>query len=137
MWSWLPLTNSGIIIAMLVASVLPFCFAGLAKFLAGFKSKDNENPRIFLANTTGMASRANAVQQNSYETLPIFLASVIVSLLYFVPVEVVSRIAWLYVVLRVIYGVAYLLNLATFRSIVWAVSFACPLFLFYLASRFS
>lgn len=137
MWAWLPFSNSSILTAMLVASVLPLFFAMLAKFLAGFSAKDNENPRVFLAKTTGIASRANAVQQNSYETLPVFLASVIVALLYFVPVEVVSKIAWLYVILRVMYGFAYLANLATFRSMLWIISFACPMLLFYIAIRLS
>lgn len=137
MWAWLPLTNSSILTAMLVASVLPLFFAMLAKFLAGFKAKDNENPREFLAKTSGLASRANAVQQNSFETLPVFLASVIVALLYFVPVEVVSKLAWMYVVLRVLYGFAYLANWATFRSVVWVLGFSCSLLLFTLAIRLS
>uniref|UniRef100_UPI00227A9F34 MAPEG family protein n=1 Tax=Pasteurella multocida TaxID=747 RepID=UPI00227A9F34 len=82
-------------------------------------------------------ARANAAQQNSYETLPVFLAAVIVALLFFVPLSVVSQLAWLYVILRIIYGLAYIANWATFRSIIWSLSLACPLMLFYLAIRLS
>lgn len=137
MLSWLPASNGSIITAMLVASVLPLFFAMFAKIVAGFKPKDNENPRDFLSKTTGLASRANAVQQNSFETLPIFLASVIVALLYFVPIEVVNKLAWLYVFLRILFGIAYLANWATFRSVVWVLGFICPILLFMLAIRFS
>ena len=137
MGAWLPATNDSVIWAMIIASILPVIFAYLAKFFAGFKTKDNENPREFLAKTTGIASRANAAQQNSYETLPIFLASVIIALLFFVPTVIVSKVAWLYVILRILYGLAYMANWATLRSVLWAVGFACPLFLFYIVIRMS
>ena len=132
-----PATNSSVILAMVVASVLPMMFAMVAKILGGFKGRDNANPREFLSKQTGAAARANAAQQNSYETLPVFLAAVIVALLFFVPLSVVVQLAWLYVVLRVIYGLAYIANWSTFRSIIWALSLACPMMLFYLAIRLS
>lgn len=137
MMSWLPATNGSVILAMVVACLLPMVFAYVAKLLGGFRLKDNEHPRAFLNNLTGTAARANAAQQNSYETLPVFLASVIVALLFFVPLSIVAKLAWLYVVLRVIYGLAYIGNWATFRSIIWALSLACPMLLFYLAVRLS
>lgn len=129
--------NASVIIAMVVACLLPMLFAYVAKYLGGFKGKDNNEPRAFLANLTGAAARANAAQQNSYEGLPIFLAAVLTALLFFVPVGVVAKLAWLYVVIRVMYGVAYVGNWATFRSVLWALSMACPLMLFYLAIRLS
>ena len=137
MWSWLPATNKSVILAMVVASLLPFMFAFAAKVLGGFKSKDNQQPRAFLANLSGAAARANAAQQNSYETLPFFLATMVVALLFFVPLSIVSQLAWLYVILRVIYGLAYIANWSTFRSIIWMLGLACPLMLFYLAARLS
>lgn len=137
MWAWLPATNKSVILAMVVASLLPFIFSYVAKFLGGFKGKDNQQPRNFLTNLTGAAARANAAQQNSFETLPLFLAAVIVALLFFVPMIVVTQLAWLYVVLRVMYGLAYIANWSTFRSILWVLSLACPLMLFYLAIRLS
>lgn len=135
--SAVPATNSSVVLAMMVASLLPLVFAILAKVFGEFKSKDNANPREFLGKQTGAAARANAAQQNSYETLPVFLAAVIVALLFFVPLSVVTQLAWLYVILRIIYGLAYIANWATFRSIIWSLSLACPLMLFYLAIRLS
>lgn len=135
--SAVPATNSSVVLAMMVASLLPLVFAILAKVFGGFKSKDNASPREFLGKQTGAAARANAAQQNSYETLPVFLAAVIVALLFFVPLSVVTQLAWLYVILRIIYGLAYIANWATFRSIIWSLSLACPMMLFYLAIRLS
>ena len=123
--------------AMVVASLLPLVMALTAKAIGGFNLADNANPRDFLKGTTGAAARANAAQQNSYETLPIFLAAVLVAMLFFVPQLIINTIAWLYVLIRIGFCVAYITNLATFRSILWTLSMACSLMLFYLAIRVS
>lgn len=123
--------------AMVVASLLPLLMALTAKVLGGFNLADNAHPRDFLQGTTGAAARANAAQQNSYETLPIFLAAVLVAMLFFVPQLIINTIAWLYVLIRIGYCAAYITNLATFRSILWLLSMACSLMLFYLAIRLS
>ena len=124
------------VVAMLVACLLPFVFALLAKIAGGFNVKtDNVNPREFFAKTTGLSARLNAAQNNSFESLPIFLASVLVAMYCFVPQNIINQMAWLYVVLRVVYGVAYALNMPTFRSTVWGLSLLCPLSLFYFSIR--
>ena len=123
--------------AMVVASLLPLAMALTAKAIGGFNLADNTHPRAFLQGTTGAAARANAAQQNSYETLPIFLAAVLVAMLFFVPQLIINTIAWLYVLIRIGFCVAYITNLATFRSILWTLSMACSLMLFYLAIRVS
>lgn len=126
---------SSAIWAMMVASLMPWMFAWLAKLLGGFRLKDNATPREFLQHTSGAAARANAAQQNGYETLPVFLASVLVAMLFFVPQPVINGLAWMYVVIRLLYGGAYIANLATLRSILWVLSMACCVMLFYLAIR--
>lgn len=135
LYAFVPAGADAAIRAMLVASGLPFVFAVIAKLLGGFKAEDNANPRQFLQGLNGAAARANAVQQNSYESLPIFLAAVLIAMLFFVPQSVVNNLAWMYVLIRVGYGVAYISNLALFRSILWALSMACCVLLFYLSIR--
>ena len=130
-------TAASAIWAMVIASLLPLAMALSAKAFGGFNLADNAHPRDFLQGTTGAAARANAAQQNSYETLPVFLAAVLVAMLFFVPQLIINTIAWLYVLIRIGYGVAYIANLATFRSILWVLSIACCLMLFYLAIRIS
>lgn len=131
----IPDSAAAAIWAMVVASLLPLLMALTAKALGGFNLADNAHPRDFLQGTTGAAARANAAQQNSYESLPIFLASVIVAMLFFVPQVVINYLAVVYVMLRVIYGIAYIVNLPTLRSIIWTLSMACCFMLFYLAIK--
>ena len=130
-------TAASAIWAMVVASLLPLAMALTAKAIGGFSLADNAHPRDFLQGTTGAAARANAAQQNSYETLPIFLAAVLTAMLFFVPQSIINILAWWYVLIRIGFCVAYITNLATFRSILWALSIACCLMLFYLAIRVS
>ena len=130
-------TASSAIWAMVVASLLPLTMALTAKAIGGFNLADNAHPRDFLQGTTGAAARANAAQQNSYETLPVFLAAVLAAMLFFVPQIIVNTLAWLYVLIRIGFCVAYVTNLAMFRSILWGLSIACCLMLFYLAIRVS
>ena len=137
LFGFIPDTIATAVWAMVVASLLPVVMAMTAKVFGGFGLADNSHPRDFLQQTTGASARANAAQQNSYETLPIFLAAVIAAMLMFVPQYIINIIAWLYVIIRVGYCVAYITNLATFRSILWVLSMACPLMLFYLAIRIS
>ena len=130
-------TAASAIWAMVAASLLPLAMALTAKAIGGFNLADNAHPRDFLQGTTGSAARANAAQQNSYETLPIFLAAVLTAMLFFVPQSIINILAWLYVLIRIGFCVAYITNLATFRSILWVLSIACCLMLFYLAIRVS
>ncbi|MBF2720505.1 MULTISPECIES: MAPEG family protein [unclassified Psychrobacter] len=130
-------TSASAIWAMVAASLLPWLVSIVAKASGGFKVRNNAHPRDFFQNATGVAARANAAQQNSYETLPIFLAAVLTAMLFFVPQSIINILAWLYVLIRIGFCVAYITNLSMFRSILWALSMACCLMLFYLAIRVS
>ena len=120
---------SGIIYLILTACLLPYVFAAIAKIAGGYTAKDNQNPREFLAKTTGLAARANAAQQNSFESLPLFLTAILMAEYMVVPEYFILRLGWAYIILRVIYGICYLSNWATLRSIVWFLSLLCPIFL--------
>ncbi|AWL30226.1 hypothetical protein DJ533_17500 [Acinetobacter defluvii] len=120
---------NGIIYLILIACLLPYVFTIIAKAAGGFKGRDNQNPREFLAKTTGLAARANAVQQNSFESLPLFIAAILMAEYMVVPQGFTMMMGIAYLVLRVIYGICYLLNLSTLRTIIWFMSMACPIFL--------
>ncbi len=120
---------------MVAASVLPFLTAALSKIIGRFTLKDNESPRVFQQNLTGVAARISAAQMNQYEILPVFLAAVLTAEYMVVPQPLIIYFAWAYVFLRLIYIAAYAFNLATFRSIIWTLAFCCPLYLFYMAAH--
>ncbi|MFC2994345.1 MAPEG family protein [Acinetobacter sichuanensis] len=119
----------GIIYLILIACLLPYVFTIIAKVAGGFRIRDNQDPREFLAKTTGLAARANAVQQNSFESLPLFIAAILMAEYMVVPQYFTMMMGSAYIVLRMIYAICYLLNLATLRSIIWFLSMACPIIL--------
>src|SRR5699024_9647707 len=123
---------SGIIYLILIACLLPYVFAMIAKKTAGFKAKDNQHPRDFLAKTTGLAARANAAQQNSFESLPLFIAAILMAEYMVISQTVIMTFGMAYIVLRILYGICYLANWATLRSIVWLLSLLCPILLLVL-----
>ena len=87
---------SSIIYIILVACLLPYAFTVIAKFTGGFQPVDNQNPRDFLANTKGIAARANAVQQNSFESLPLFLTAILMAEYMVVPEYFILRLGCIY-----------------------------------------
>ena len=128
---------SGVIYLILAACLLPYVFTLIAKKSAGFRAKDNQNPRAFLEKSTGLASRANAAQQNSFESLPLFIASILMAEYMVVPQSLVMTFGIAYLVFRVIYGICYLANWSPLRSIVWLLSLLCPITLLLLIIKIS
>lgn len=126
---------NGVIYLILAACLLPYVFTIIAKKAAGFRARDNQNPREFLAKSTGLASRAHAVQQNSFESLPLFIAAVLMAEYLVLPQSLVMTFGIAYLVFRVLYGICYLANWATLRSIVWLLSILCPVTLLLLIIR--
>lgn len=126
---------NGIIYLILAACLLPYVFTIIAKLSSGFKAKDNQNPREFLAQATGVAARANAAQQNSFESLPLFIAAILMAEYMVLPQSITMTFGIAYLVLRVLYGVCYLANWATLRSIIWLLSLLCPISLLILVIR--
>lgn len=126
---------SGIVYLIIIACLLPYVFAVVAKMAGGFKREDNQNPREFLAKTTGLAARANAAQQNSFESLPLFLTSVLMAEYMVMNQGMIMTLGIAYIVLRVLYGICYLANWATLRSIIWFFSMVCPILLLIFTIR--
>lgn len=125
----------GIIYLILIACLLPYAFTIIAKVAGGFKAKDNQKPREFMAKTSGLAARAHAAQQNSFESLPLFIASILMAEYMVVPQSITMMLGIAYLVLRVIYGLCYLANLSTLRSVIWFLSMACPILLLLMIAR--
>lgn len=114
---------------VLVVALLPIVCAGVAKWGkfttprrdGGF---DNDNPRAWLASQTDWRARANAAQANSFEAMPFFIGAVVIAHQLGAYQARIDLLAAVYVVLRVIYILMYLANLANLRSVVWALALA-------------
>lgn len=119
----------GIVYLILIACLLPYVFSLLARLFGGFKVEDNQDPRAFFAKTTGLAARANAAQQNSFESLPLFIAAVLMAEYMVIPQILIMMMGIAYIVLRILYGICYLANWSSLRSVIWGLSMACPIWL--------
>jgi len=126
-------TVAPMIYALFAAMALPYLLSVLARMLGKFDiSEHNAQPRIFLQQLTGAASRAHAAEKNSYETLIFFYASVLTAQLMVIPQSSINQLAWLYVLFRIGYAIAYLYNAPSLRSSFWLLSMSCPCLLLWL-----
>ena len=125
---------------LLVAALLPIGCAGLAK--AGMMGKprrdggyDNTNPRHWLARQKDWRARANAAQANSFEALPLFMAAVIIAHQLGANQARVDILAFMYVVLRILYIMMYVADMATARSAVWAAALLVNIGILFIGYR--
>lgn len=118
-----------------IAYLLPLACSAYAKKIAGFDfRRDNGNPRIFLEKTEGAAARANAAQQNGFETFAPFAAAVIVAhATGNAGQSTINLWAVLFVLFRLAYVFFYITDIARLRSAAWAGGFACIFALFVAA----
>lgn len=119
---------------VLAAILLPYIWTGVAKFTSGFRPRDNHNPREYLEKLEGPAKRAHWAQLNTFESIPGFMAAVIIAHLAQAPQGQVDALALTYIGLRLVYGVLYIKDLAVLRSLVWGGSLACIVGLFVVAA---
>jgi uncharacterized MAPEG superfamily protein len=113
---------------LLIAALMPLFLAGYAKF--SVKGYDNTNPREFLAKLEGKGKRANSAQQNAFEAFGAFAAGVIIAHLSGVDTGLISLLAVLFVIFRIIYSFCYVLDKASLRSGFWFAAFLCTISLF-------
>lgn len=125
---------------LLVAALLPVACAGLAK--AGMFGKprreggyDNDNPRAWLARQKDWRARANAAQANTFEALPFFMAAVIIAHQLGAHQGRLDLLAFLFVVLRILYVMVYVAGLGNLRSAVWTGAFAVNVAILFIGYR--
>lgn len=119
---------------VLAAILLPYVWTGVAKFTSGFRPRDNHNPRDYLDRLEGPAKRAHWAQLNTFESIPGFMAAVIIAHQAQAPQHLVDALAVTYIALRLAYGVLYIKDLASLRSLVWAGGVACIVALFVVSA---
>ena len=119
-----------------IALLLPYMFTLIAKGLTvrATGHLDNHDPRAFLAKAEGAAKRSHNAQLNTFEALPSLVAGVLTASFLGADQATLDGLAVAWIVLRLLYGVCYLANLATLRSLVWFGAFACALAMFGLAA---
>jgi uncharacterized MAPEG superfamily protein len=112
---------------VLVAALLPIVCAGIAKWGTFSRPRreggyDNQNPRDWLARQQDWRARANAAQTNSFEGLPFFIGAVVIAHQLGAAQGRLDILAFVYIVLRMLFIMMYVANLANIRSIVWTLA---------------
>jgi uncharacterized MAPEG superfamily protein len=119
--------------SILLVAFLPLVWVGAAKVGGG--DYDNAKPRVFLQHLTGWQKRADWAQSNAYENFPPFAAGVLVAHAVGAPQFIVDILAGVFLIARIVHGLAYIVNKPTLRSVVWTVGFLSMVGLFMVAGR--
>ncbi len=111
---------------VLIAALLPIVCAGIAKYGTFSTPRreggyDNHNPRAWLAHQTDWRARANAAQTNSFEGLPFFIGAVVIAHQLGAHQARLDILAFIYIVLRLLYIMMYVADLATVRTWMWSL----------------
>lgn len=125
---------STLIICLLIACLFPY-LAKIPLVMAMNKQPggyDNNYPRLQQSALAGFGARACAAHQNSFESLIIFVAAILTALATNHTGRLIQGLAILYLITRSIYHAFYLLNWASFRSLIWAVSLLTSLIIIVL-----
>jgi uncharacterized MAPEG superfamily protein len=96
---------------------------------------DNDNPRAWLARQSDWRARANAAQANSFEALPFFIGAVIIAHQLGAHQARLDVLAFIYVVLRMLFIMMYVAGLSTVRSLVWTLAFAVNIGILFVGYR--
>jgi uncharacterized MAPEG superfamily protein len=115
-------------ICVLIAGLMPYLWTLVAKVRGrGF---DNANVRPWQAGLSGLAQRAHAAHLNSFEAFPLFATAVIVARLNGADQDRVDKLSIAFIGLRLLFGVLYLADKATLRSLVWLAAMICVVMIF-------
>jgi uncharacterized MAPEG superfamily protein len=82
---------------------------------------DNNLPREQQASLTGFGARAIAGHLNSFEALLIFSTTILTALVTQNTGTLIQILAVTYLITRVLYHLAYLLDWASFRTTIWTI----------------
>lgn len=100
---------------LFIAFLLPYVFTILAK--AAAPGYDNSKPREFLENLEGWRKRSHWVQLNSYEIFPPFAAAVIIAHQLHINQAHIDLLAFSFLGFRILYGIFYIADKASFRTL--------------------
>jgi uncharacterized MAPEG superfamily protein len=120
---------------LLIVCFLPYVWGpfSIPARKAQLGSVDNKNPRAQQSQLTGSGARAIAAHKNAFEAIAVFAPAVIVAHLTGADPVWSARLAEIFVVARVLHGVAYLADVDLLRSGMFGVAMLCNAGLFVLA----
>lgn len=111
-----------LIICLFIAALLPFIAkVPVAIAMHKLNGYNNNHPRAQQAELTGFGARALAAHQNAFESIAVFAPAILLAIATNNTGSMIEQLAITHVIARVLYNIAYLINIGTIRSIIWAV----------------
>ena len=111
-----------LIICLFIAALLPFIAKiPVAIAMHNMGGYNNNHPRAQQAKLTGFGARAFAAHQNAFESLLIFAPAVLLAIATQNTGVFIEQLAITHIVARVLYNIAYLMNIGVIRSLIWGV----------------
>jgi uncharacterized MAPEG superfamily protein len=108
---------------ILVAIFMPYVTTVIAK--RTMPLRENRAPRLYKEGLTGVKQRAVWAENNHFESLPGFVAGVIIAHLAAADQGTVDALAVVYISARALYTWVYLTDRSTLRSLFWFVGLGC------------
>ena len=112
---------------VLLAGIMPVITTGIAKWGTRL---DNNHPRDWANSLVGYRRRAYAAHQNAYEAFPFFATAVLAAGATGASPGLVNLLAMVFIAARLGYTATYLADLATPRSIMWAIGWFVTIAIF-------
>ncbi|GAC1344557.1 MAG: MAPEG family protein [Acetobacteraceae bacterium] len=113
---------------ILAAAVLPYLCTAAAKY--GGSGYDNANPRPSMETLRGWRARADWAHRNHFEAFAPFAAAVLTAHFVHAPQFRIDTLAGAFLLVRVAYTAAYILNRPALRSALFFAGFLCIVGLF-------
>jgi uncharacterized MAPEG superfamily protein len=112
------------LVCLLAGMILPYVWGGISSFhrQKQFGKMDNHNPREQAAKLVGAGARAYAAQANAWEALAIFAPAVLLAHFAKPEATLAPTLAIVWLVGRVLHGVAYLADIDKARSAMFAIA---------------
>ncbi|KAK3266670.1 hypothetical protein CYMTET_24722 [Cymbomonas tetramitiformis] len=96
---------------------------------------DNSTPRVVKKYKTGIAARFVGAHENTFEAWCFFSVTIIIAKSEaLLPTQDLAKLSVLFVLLRIMYTVAYISNVDIIRTITWFASTAIPVLLLFIAA---
>ena len=117
---------------MIFAAVILYLLTVAPFKVVGYPAFDNSNPRDPAFYKPGIATRALGAHVNGIETFPFFAVSVLIAEFRQLPQNWIDELAVAFVVIRLLFVFAYLINRSTIRTLLWNLGFVVNTAIFFM-----
>lgn len=118
-------------VVLFVVALFPMLLALLGGYLRyrQFGRFDNHYPRLQQAHMTGMGARVLAAQGNAWEALMFYAVMCVLAYVAEVDLYSLDQAALLFLFSRIAHAVFYIMDLATYRSLVFVTGWLSGLYI--------